>query len=332
MKYQIESEIRKDGSRIYYDIYVSSHRPTEKPISPPHIHTYYELVYPTGGDMEFMFGEEICRLKEHDIIMVPPNVVHGTQIPIQDPETFVSMHVTKFSTLFLYPQNPVPSDIQYLLPPLQFEKPYAIIRHGTPIHREMFRLLSQIYEEAQESQPGYEIAMRAYCALLYTNLLRRMAKQEDIQTVLTEAESSNADIICRALTYIEEHYQEPISMQQVASEYNVNYYYFSRIFKQYTHQGFRDYVMNFRVNMARKMLLQTNDSITSIALNCGFETISYFIKKFQEVTGMTPKNFRKQYINIPYRPADARGNYSQMLKQADAQEEQEDSESFKSFK
>ena len=182
------------------------------------------------------------------------------------------------------------------------------------MHREFFRLLSQIQEEARDKEPGYEIALRAHFSMIYTYLIRRMAIQMEPDEIPSEAGKANADLIYRALTYVEEHYQEPISMQQVAQECNVNYYHFSRLFQQYTHQGFRDYVVNFRINKARKMLLQTNDSVTSIAIECGFETISYFIKKFQAITGMTPKNFRKQYMNMPPISPDARETYSYELK------------------
>ena len=313
MKYMVESEVRKDGSKIYYDIYVAQGMKAPGLVSHPHIHTYYEIVYVTGGNIEFQFGEEICLLKEHDIIIVYPNTAHGTTLPEQEGENVqISQHVVKFSPIFLYPMNPVPSDIQHLLLPLRFEGSHAIIRHGTPMHREIFRLLSQIHEEARDKEPGYEIALRAHFSTIYTYLIRRMAIHETPHEIPSEAGKANTDLIYRALNYVEEHYQEPISMQQVAQECNVNYYHFSRLFQQYTHQGFRDYVVNFRINKARKMLLQTNDSVTSIAIDCGFETISYFIKKFQAVTGMTPKNFRKQYMNTQSPSSDARAYYKEL--------------------
>ena len=316
MKYMVESEIRKDGSKIYYDIYVAQARKTPGLISPPHIHTYYEIVYATGGDIQFQFGEEVCQLHEYDIIIVYPNTAHGTTLPKQANDDIpVSQHVVKFSPTFLYPMNPVPTDIQHLLLPLQFEGTHAILRHGTPMHREIFRLLTQIHQEAQDKEPGYEIALRAHFSMIYTHLIRRMAVQEELQEIPSEAGKENSALIYRALTYVEEHYQEPISMQQVAQECNVNYYHFSRLFQQYTHQGFRDYIVNFRINKARKMLLQTNDSVTSIAIECGFETISYFIKKFQAVTGMTPKNFRKQFMYLQPASPDARENYDELLHQ-----------------
>ena len=298
-KFEIEAEVRKDGSKIYYDIYVGHQSTQPGTISRPHVHSYYELAFVTGGRLQVQIDEETCILEENDIIIVYPNTVHGTAIPEQNTEPFaVQQHVVKFSPLFLYPMNPVPTDIRHLLLPLKFEGSHTVLRHGTPMHREIHRLMTVIYEEAQAKEPGYEIALRAHISIIYTLLIRRLAILEDPKEIPSEAEKANVDLIYQALAYVEDHYQEPLSMQQVAAECNVNYYHFSRLFQQYTNQGFRDYVTNFRINKARKMLLQTNDSITSIAIECGFETISYFIKKFQAVTGMTPKNFRKQYYTM----------------------------------
>lgn len=301
MEYKIESEIRKDGSKVYYDIYTSSPKSGQgKSISPPHIHTFYEIVTVTGGQIEFTFEEnEKCILEENDILIVYPNEVHGTAAVASDnqeePKSKLTQHVVKFSPLFLYPMNPVYSDIMHLLLPLKFEKSHSVLRCGTPLHRMIHQLMISILEERNNREPGFEIAIRSHLSMIYTYLIRRLAILEDPHEIPSETGRANVDLIYKALNYVEEHYQEPISMQQVAQECNLNYYHFSRIFQQYTHQGFRDYVVNFRINKARKMLLQTNYSVTNVAIECGFETISYFIKKFQSVTGMTPKNFRKRY-------------------------------------
>ena len=103
MKYLVESEVRKDGTKIYYDIYTSQHEKAALLISSPHIHTYYEIVYVTDGDIQFQFGDEICHLKEHDIIIVYPNTAHGTTVPEQEKEGRITQHVVKFSPMFLYP-------------------------------------------------------------------------------------------------------------------------------------------------------------------------------------------------------------------------------------
>ena len=302
MEYQIESEIRKDGSKVYYDIYENTiGRTPGQVISAPHIHSYFEIVYVTGGKMTVVFEQDDrCTLKENDILITFPNEIHGTAAAEDAfdgaPDGSICQHVVKFSPLFLYPMSPVHSDIMHLLLPLKFEGSHAVVRCGSALHRSLHQHIMEIHEEEKEREPGYEIAIRSHIAMMYTHIIRRIAILEAPHEIANETGKANVELISKALNYIEEHYQEPISMQQVAQECNLNYYHFSRLFQQYTHQGFRDYVVNLRINKARTMLLQTNASVTTVSLECGFETVSYFIKKFQSVTGMTPKIFRKSYF------------------------------------
>ena len=301
MKYLIEKEIYKDGSKIFYDIYESSSIKKPRSISKPHIHTYYEMVYCTGGTMQFHFaGDMVVTLQENDIMVVFPNEIHGTavvDIPVENGG--LRQHVVKFSPQFLYPMNPVPSDIKYLMLPMDYRMPYTIIQSGTPIHGRLHQLLEDCHREMRHKEAGYELAIRSSIYWIYTFLIRHFANLEELHEIPSEAGKANTELISYALAYIEEHYTEKLNMEQVARECNINYYHFSRLFQQYTHQSFRDYLLHFRINKARKMLLQTNDSVTSIAIECGFETISYFIKKFQQITGFTPKRFRKEYYSIP---------------------------------
>jgi YesN/AraC family two-component response regulator len=182
--------------------------------------------------------------------------------------------------------------------PLNFGSKYAVVHTDDPEHDKLAEHIEASEKEITDRAPGYELVLRAHTSMIYSYILRKLSVSEEPSPIQSEANAANLDLIRNALEYIEEHYAEPITMQQIAKEANVNYYYFSRLFQQYTNQGFRDYLMKFRINRAVRMLLQTNESVTNIAIDCGFETISYFIKKFQEEMGVTPKNFRKQYFSI----------------------------------
>ncbi len=296
MDYKIELESNTDGTKKYYDIYISKHKLKSGRLSPPHVHSYYEINHLDSGCLLYSIDEEEVELFAGDIIIVYPNVIHKTNMRDACDDEYMQTRVLKFSPTFLYPMNFSGSDLRHLLLPLKFEKKYALIHPDDPLHGELSDLINKSVEEARNHKSGYELALRAYISLLYTVILRDIAESEEPTAIQSEAKKANLDLIYKALEYIEEHYAEQISMQQLAKECNVNYYHFSRLFQQYTGQGFRDYLMKFRLNKAIKMLLQTNNSITNIAMDCGFETISYFIKKFQEHTGMTPKNFRKQYF------------------------------------
>ncbi|MBQ8849599.1 MAG: AraC family transcriptional regulator [Clostridia bacterium] len=296
MDYKIELESNKDGSKKYYDIYIAKHKPGNKLISPPHVHSYYEINYFQSGSHMYVIDDTEIQVSEGDILIVYPNVIHKTYTSADCSKEFTVSTVLKFTPSFLYPMNFSASDLKHLLLPLKFENKYALIHPDDPLHEKLSQLIKMAINEVSNHESGYELALRGCISLIYTDILRNLSEDEELTAIQTETKKANLDLIYKALAYIDDHYSEQISMQQLSKECNVNYYHFSRLFQQYTGQGFRDYLMKFRLNKATRMLLQTNDSITNIAMDCGFETISYFIKKFQEHTGMTPKNFRKQYF------------------------------------
>lgn len=72
-------------------------------------------------------------------------------------------------------------------------------------------------------------------------------------------------------------------------------FYFSRLFKQFTNVSFYKYVNQKRIEKAAEMLTEPNISITNVALSCGFESLSSFIRMFKIVKGCTPTKFRNMY-------------------------------------
>ncbi|MBQ8332135.1 MAG: helix-turn-helix transcriptional regulator [Clostridia bacterium] len=75
----------------------------------------------------------------------------------------------------------------------------------------------------------------------------------------------------------------------------MNYYSFSRFFKRVSGRSFNDHLLEVRLNNSQKKLLQSDMPISDVALSCGFEYPSYFIRKFKSKYGMTPKEYREKY-------------------------------------
>jgi YesN/AraC family two-component response regulator len=93
--------------------------------------------------------------------------------------------------------------------------------------------------------------------------------------------------------YVEAHFQEPIKIFDIASKVNLTEAAFCRYFKKATKLTYTDFVNQYRVNHAKKLLMQ-NTNVTEACYDTGFESLSYFNKIFKKITGENPSSFRKR--------------------------------------
>ena len=104
--------------------------------------------------------------------------------------------------------------------------------------------------------------------------------------------SKNNDIIKKAMLYMSEKFNTPLSLEEVAAHVHLHPSYFSTMFKNVTGSSFKEYLNKIRIEESKLLLLNTDFSIIDIAIAVGFEDQSYFSKVFKKFTGTTPKQFR----------------------------------------
>ncbi len=110
--------------------------------------------------------------------------------------------------------------------------------------------------------------------------------------------------IADTLTYIAQNYRLPLSLEEVAGQINLSPTYLSKKFRKVTGVTFKEYVNYIRIKQAVQALLTTDDSITKIAVDCGFNSSNYFKDIFRKINGVSPRTFRKQSTAPSYEPAD----------------------------
>lgn len=149
-------------------------------------------------------------------------------------------------------------------------------------------------------------------ALLMEEMLRRLfdsfhkeqsLPESDISCLLQQIlclplkpgtyENSDLSIGDQATQYINEHYREDLNLQSLASYYNLNSYYFSHVFKKETGCSPYEYLLQTRINQAKKLLKTTGLTVKSIGFAVGFHSESNFTYIFHKRAGMSPKEFRK---------------------------------------
>jgi AraC-like DNA-binding protein len=111
-------------------------------------------------------------------------------------------------------------------------------------------------------------------------------------------QSYNSRRVEKVIDYLNQHFDKPISLADVANLANMTEVSFSRFFKQHTGISFIDNLLEIRLGHASRLLIETHLPISQIAFNCGFNNISNFNRIFKKKKGSTPKEFREDYANI----------------------------------
>lgn len=101
-------------------------------------------------------------------------------------------------------------------------------------------------------------------------------------------------LILQGCRYIGEHFGASLRLREVAKVCGVSAEHFSRVFHQSTGLRFREYLAETRIHHACVELTETDDRIGEIAYRCGFSTLSRFNHSFRELTGVTPRDWRKR--------------------------------------
>ena len=112
------------------------------------------------------------------------------------------------------------------------------------------------------------------------------------ESMFNSIPSKNSEIIKKAMLYISENFNTPLTLEEVAAYVHLHPSYFSTLFKNSTGSSFKEYLNMVRIEESKRLLSNTDYSIIDIAVATGFEDQSYFSKVFKKYTGLTPKQFR----------------------------------------
>ena len=117
--------------------------------------------------------------------------------------------------------------------------------------------------------------------------------------ILRGQKSDDYPVIQTILNYIKENYsQTTLTNQTIAERFHYHPNYLNRIIKSYTKKTLHDYLLDYRIQMAKRYLVSTNLSVTLIAEKTGFTSYTYFIRYFNKKTGESPLQYRRSHERI----------------------------------
>lgn len=170
------------------------------------------------------------------------------------------------------------------------------IKKDDTISSQLCHHINNMYLLYQERPSAWQMEIRADLYLILALLIRNQKFIQREPNVFRERSQTSRNAR-EMLQYLEKHYHEKITLEEVASIMHFSPRYFCAFFKENFFMSFISYLNRYRIDQACILLQSKELTITEIALRVGFDNISYFIRKFKEIEGCTPKEYRKKLMN-----------------------------------
>ena len=149
-----------------------------------------------------------------------------------------------------------------------------------------------IHEDNAVESSAKDLTVENETDMRITSLEEKM--KAACRNVKGSRKESSLSVIEKAKSYINDHFQKDISLDEVSKEVNVSPYYFSKLFKEETGQNYIEYMTEIRINKAKELLSQGNEtSMKEICISCGYQDPNYFSRIFKKTVGLTPTEYRE---------------------------------------
>ena len=273
VKYRIDSNIR-----VWYNDLNTNYD--------PHWHNALEIICSIDNYYDAVIADTTYRIREGDILIIPSGEIHQLIAPETGTRFIFMIDLSVISKICGF------SNIQALM-----SQPLHITNTSPPyISDDLHRILMQVSTEY--------FGMGAYKELTIFSLLinffvhignNHINSSQFFPNVRVYKQKEYIQKFNDVMDYIDAHYMDELTLEDVASTIGFSKYHFTRLFKQYTNTTFYDYLSFKRIKVAENLLMQPDLSITEVALQSGFSSISTFNRCFKQQKNCTPSEYRNLY-------------------------------------
>lgn len=258
---------------------------------PLHYHEEFELNFILNApNARRVIGDHIGEIDATELVLVGANLQHGwfthqcTSTAIT--EITIQFHPDLFDEKFLRRNQ-----LNFIKNMLERSS------RGILFSKKTTELLKKRLLELPKKQ-GFDSVLELLSILHELSISRNMQILSDASFVSKDHFSFNSRRVEKVMEYMNQHFEQPITLAEVANIAAMTEVSFSRFFKTRTGQTFVDTLNEIRIGHAARLLIETTHNINEIADKCGFNNMSNFNRTFKKRKKCTPKNFRETYTDF----------------------------------
>ncbi|MUT67583.1 AraC family transcriptional regulator [Paenibacillus sp. NEAU-GSW1] len=261
-----------------------------------HWHDEAEFLYVLEGQLLFQNDTEYVKVQKGEAVFIDGGDIHAAYSLDGAPCSFCAV---VFDPRWLDSAGYDAVQNRFIRPFQEKKKTFPRhIRPDTPWEKRLLSHLSNLlgsFDEESNSALNNEAAVKGYFFLMLNEIEpegrscnRSLSGSED------QLRAERVERLKKTILYIQQNYANPIRINELANQIPMSEGQFFRFFKRMTRQTPVEYLNAYRVSRATELLQHTERKISDVALEVGFDHISYFIKVFRKTMNCTPSEYRKQ--------------------------------------
>ena len=239
-----------------------------------HWHTSIEIFAVMEGHLEFFMNKEEYPLKAGEQLIINSNEIHSIHAAERNKTVVLQIPLKQFENYFTAQRF------------IRFRSQDA------EADGKLASLIKKLYKVYTARDTGYEFGtMSLFYEIMYMlvkNYRLTEAHEKEIR------HSRKLDTLSKITTYMREHYKEDLKLSDLAATFGYSDAYLSRMFQKYAKINYKTYLQDIRMAYAYRDLLNTDHTISQIALDNGFCSSRGFSGEFQKRYGLLPSEMRKQ--------------------------------------
>ncbi|MGF7049620.1 AraC-like DNA-binding protein [Paenibacillus sp. DS2015] len=253
-----------------------------------HNHHCLEINYAMASGGIYYIGDSTYPIEKNDIFIINNYEYHAAMSTSKD----MRLKIIVFDPDLIWQNEQM--DYQYIKAFYEwtddFKHRLSIDNH---ISENIAHIIFEIEHEWNSQATGYKLVIKALLLKLLAILYRCFEATSQYSEKVLQFQNEYIRII-DAINYIDKHFKEPITLNQLANIVHMNPNYFSTYFHQVMNYPVSSYIIKRRLRYACLKLTTSEESIISIAVDSGFNNVSYFNRTFRKHFGMTPQEYRRQ--------------------------------------
>lgn len=169
----------------------------------------------------------------------------------------------------------------------------VLYKPDNPLYYEIAGCIDANDEICKTTPNAYQLFIKSQLFMLFFILFHKCSARQ-----VQKKNFKSLEKMKQILKFLENHYMEKITIEQIAKEVNLSPSYFMKYFKNTMGTSFIDYLNEYRLTMASRLLMTSDSSILNIAAEVGFDNLSYFNRSFKKRFKQTPREYRRQYSQV----------------------------------